>query len=164
MFIWNNKRTHLPNLPESRRMKKDELYRFSEHTVVPKSMELWGLLPKPAESGISGALRLEWIVALVLATFMPSTPDVFESDAEALNYSCVLYSKLKSLTVFHFSKKAVVFSRVCVFGRCCWSHVCLSSYCNCWLCLITICKTPVLILTSQLAAVELAIMSKMKSY
>lgn len=38
------------------------------------------------------------------------------------------------------------------------------SYCNCSLCLITIYKIAVLILTSQLAAVEVALLNKMRSY
>lgn len=56
----------------------------------------------PAEGGISDALFcVEWLIALALTTSMPSSmPGAFESHPEALNSPCVLYSELKSLTLY----------------------------------------------------------------
>lgn len=156
--------TYLSKSPENRSEWKNEVYTFLELGFIPRVWNYETCCLSPAEGGISDALLiLEWLIAPALSTPMPSMPDVFESHPEALNSPYVLYSELKSLTLYSLHEKALMFPEY-VFARYFWSHVCLSSYCNCSLCWITMYKTAVLILTSQLTSVEVAVMSKMKRY
>lgn len=91
------------------------MYTFSECDLVPRAWSYETCCLSSAEGGIPDALLdLEWLIAPALSTPMPGMPDVFESHPEALNSPCVLYSELKSLTLYSITLKTTNVLRVCV--------------------------------------------------